>query len=277
MPEITTAESFSGAELREAMVDAFSDYQIPLTLSQPAFDLMMKQRGLDRRHSRVAIVDGRVAAIWLMSLRDERAYLISSGTRPTFRGRGLAKTLAQNCIAALADIGVRSIQLEVLRDNEKAIRLYQSIGMQLRRRLDCYTVTARSGVRNDADMSSVPWQLIETEVANIRDWEPTWQNSDASMRAIAGVLHCVALRDQHGLSGYVIAETTTATLHQLAVRQDMRRRGVGRALIGTLLSRLNAPVLRLLNVQSDDQSFRGLMQCLDASETAGQYELKMDL
>ncbi|MBT5433435.1 MAG: hypothetical protein P8Q36_20145 [Alphaproteobacteria bacterium] len=79
----------SEQQLCEAMIDAFSDYQLPLNLTLRSFQFMMVQRGLDLNASRVAVVDGSVAAIWLVAVRERNAYLISSGTRPRFRSKGL--------------------------------------------------------------------------------------------------------------------------------------------------------------------------------------------
>ena len=140
--EILPATGWSAEALREAMLDSFSDYAIPMQLSQPDFDAMMRQRGLDLPSSRVALIDGTVAAISLTSVRDGQAYLISSGTRPAYRSRGLAWAMTAGSLAYLREVGARSFQTEVLRNNELALPLYLSLGMTKLRKLDCYRITA---------------------------------------------------------------------------------------------------------------------------------------
>lgn len=278
MVRILPATGFSNDSLRVAMQDAFSDYEIPLQLNASAFDLMMQQRGLDRPGSRVALVDEQIAAIWLMAIRGPDAYLISSGTRPMFRARGMARALAKDCLSGLTGRGVRSLRTEVLARNETAAKLYSSLGMRRIRLLDCYTVPAQTGPAAALGEASEPeWHDLMPAAAVLHDWPPSWQNDNQSLNAIADRLLCVALSDATGIAGFAVATRETGTLHQIAVRKDKRRSGVGTDLIGTLQTRLDGKPLRLINVQQDDDAFRALMAHVGARKTVAQYELGMDL
>ena len=276
MFDIISAQEVSNAALASAMGDAFSDYAIPLQVDEAAFTFMMRQRGLDRAASRVAVVDGEVAAIWLVAIRDTRSYLISSGTQPAFRSRGMARALAVSCLEGLRTREVSRFQTEVLRDNETAAGLYRSLGMRLSRELDCY-------VLNDvldgsaAEVDAVAWTQIANAAAGLRDWQPSWQNDDPSVAAIADDVLCLASYDAEGLTGYIAASPDTATLYQMAVRKDARRRGVGRGLVAALQRELPGKPLRFINIQQDDAGFRAFMQACAAKELPGQFELAMEM
>ncbi len=278
MFEVVSAVGFTNEQLREAMQDAFSDYAIPLKLSASSFEVMTRQRGLDLPSSRVALIEGEVAAIWLTAVRGTKSYLISSGTRPVFRSRGLARAMAVDCLAGLKAIGVRSFQTEVLRINETAAKLYYSLGMTQTRSLDCYEIPEQSEAVVVADtLERVDWPNIRERVGELRDWEPSWQNDDLSLDAIAGHLLCLTLADAAGLVGFVVATEKTGTVHQFAIRKDARRAGVGSALVGAARRHLAGKPLRFINVQQDDAVFRRLMNHVGAEAIEGQYELKMDL
>ena len=265
MLRIVPANGFTSEQLREAMQDAFSDYAVPLTLSAQAFDLMMRQRGLDPASSRVALLDGQMAAIWLTAVRGSEAYLISSGTRPAFRSRGIARALAEDCIAGLSASGVHSLQTEVLRTNETAAGLYYSLGMTRTRLLDCYAIPERTEVSGPpADLSLVDWPALRHSVAELRDWRPSWQNDDLSLDAIADQLLCVVSSDGAGVAGFGVATRETGAVHQIAVRRDARRRGIGEALVRTIQFHLQGRPLSFINVQQDDVAFRALMDHVGA-------------
>lgn len=274
--QILSAEAASPNELREAMLDAFSDYALPMRLSQADFDLMMRQRGLDLSSSRIAVLDGEIAAIWLTSVRGGCGYLISSGTRPKYRSQGLARAMAAECLAHLRDRGVASFQTEVLRANENACGLYKSLGMTTRRKLDCYRLTAASGSPH-ATFERVQWESVKDQIGTLRDWAPTWQNSDAAISAISAQLICLAKFDGEALVACAVLNAANGTVHQLAVQKDARRRGLGLSLLCAAKQLSGGADLRLINVHADDAAFRAFMRRAGAEETMGQFELSMAL
>lgn len=112
---LSFAETGLGLEdLRSALLDAFSDYVIPLQPNERQFEAMLKTRGFDADCSMVACCGGEIAAFWNVATRGSRAYLISSGTRAAHRGTGLALQLGQASIAAAKSKGKTSFWLEVI-------------------------------------------------------------------------------------------------------------------------------------------------------------------
>ena len=278
MFEVTPATHVAFDQLHETLLASFSDYAIPMQLSLEAFEMMMRQRGLDLHSSRVALVGGQVAAIWLTSVRAGRGYLISSGTRPQFRSRGLARALANDSLGHMRGQGILSFQTEVLRDNETAAGLYYSLGMTKARALDCYTLPAFQVREPVSDVfEQLHWRDLASRGAMLRDWAPTWQNDDAAMEAIADQLLCVAMIETGELKSYAVVSQNSGTVHQLAVSSDWRQRGMARAALVAIQRHLPETQLRLINVQQDDIAFQALMQSVGATETSGQYELRMDL
>ena len=278
MFEIRDATQCSFEQLRTAMQDAFSDYAIPLQLNAEAFDQMMRQRGLDRSKSRIAVEGGNVVAIWLVSVRTSKAYLISSGTIPSCRSRGISRALAEDCLNGLRKEVVQSFQTEVLRDNKTAAGLYTSLGMTKTRSLDCYLISVQEApTRTQPTFSSMTWSDIASSVEMLRDWAPSWQNSDPSLDAISEQLVCLTRDDGAGLTAYAVCGLRSGNIHQLAVRPDLRRNGLGTDLVRALQHRLPHAPLRFTNVHHDDFAFRSLIKHVGATETAGQYELLMAL
>ncbi|WP_299868211.1 GNAT family N-acetyltransferase [uncultured Roseobacter sp.] len=272
--EIRSAADVQVDALRVAMNQSFSDYALPINLTAEAFDVMMRQRGLDRTASRVAIIDGEMAAIWLVSVRGAAAYLISSGTRPAYRRRGLSRALAVDCLAALKGNGATSFQTEVLIDNKQAHNLYLSLGMTTARVLDCYSLSVPKSAVRRYEVSEVSWPSVAQTAPSLQDFPPSWQNDAASLNAIADDVQCHAVFDDAGAAGYAAVISTTGTLAQIAVRQDRRRMGIAGALLS---SYQDLQSLRVINADNASGTFRAFMTSFGAEPTLGQYELKMSL
>ena len=271
-PRIKTATDLSLADLRAGMLAAFADYAVPMQPSAAAFAFMMRQRGLDPDASRVALVGDAVAAIWLVALRGDASYLIASGTRPEDRGKGLARRLAFEAGAALRVRGARQLRTEVLEGNEVAIRLYRSLGLTVARHLDCYDI-AVGDTDAEPGVASVSWAVAEPALSAFRDWSPTWQNDDASLRAVAEEVRAFAVRESGDVVAAAAVVPRTGALAQIAVRQDRRRRGLGTRLLRAAAGVAPESKLRLVNAQADDHGLASFLQTNWARRTTGQYEL----
>lgn len=273
MTNIYDAERFSEGVLCDAMNQAFSDYSVPMQLSLSGFSSMMRQRGLHRGASFVATMDDQIAAIWLMSVRGRNAYLISSGTKPQFRQRGLARKLAERSLSWLRENSIESLQTEVLVQNTNAHRLYASLGMDVSRPLECYTLARRKAPMPQS-VSKASWQDIAQEVAGFSDVEPSWQNNSLSLEAVANDVHCWVTTDTRGLSGYVVLLPETRTVAQIGVRKDCRRQKIASSLLGACG---DLEPLRFLNVDGRSDDFKAFLEAAGAQHSVSQFELAMKL
>ena len=75
-------------------------------------------------------VDGQPAAVAKRTTLDGATYLSSIGTRPAFRGRGLARLATAAVTADAVAEGSRHVYLGVWAGNDPAIRLYRGLGFE---------------------------------------------------------------------------------------------------------------------------------------------------
>ncbi len=273
MINVYDAERFSKDILCNAMNQAFSDYAVPMQLSLSGFSFMMRQRGLHRGASFVATIDDEVAAIWLMSVRGRNAYLICSGTKPQFRQRGLARKLAERSLSWLRRNSVESLQTEVMVQNANAHRLYASLGMDVSRPLECYTLARRKAPMTQSVVKA-SWQDIAQEVTGFSDVEPSWQNTSLSIEAVANDVHCWATTDSRGLSGYLVLLPETLTVAQIGVRKDCRRQKIASSLLDACS---DLGPLRFINIDGRSADFKAFLKAVGAQYSVSQFELAMKL
>lgn len=270
---ISAATDIPGSSLLTAMNEAFSDYPIPMQMSQEVFALMLRIRGFTAEHSRLAWVDDQIAAFWFVSVRDARAYLMSSGTLPIYRRKGLSKALGQTVIAHLAYRGVKSLQSEVLENNHSARALYRELGFSEHRELVSFSVDSAFSCTTSKEAIEVA-PIPTNAVAHVLwDSTPSWQNNLESLTAAAEDAICFAIRDENGLAAYAAFTPQNATLAQLAVRTDKRRSGLATTLLNYGRSTLGLQKLKIINVDRADTGASAFLKAYGAEPLIYQREL----
>ena len=259
------------------MLEAFSDYVVPMRPSLAQFEAMLCQRSFDPSLTSVALEDGKPVALWLIGRRENAGYLISSGTLPAWRGKGLAQALAGRSEALLKQANVASLQLEVISTNAPAIRVYEKLGFQVTRDLQCYAwADAPEDSRRAHEVTEKNWLALQPAVSNFRDWRPSWQNTDEAVARLGDRLVCLAVETAGETAGYTVVEPETGTLFQIAVNPRYRYKGIGTALIAGAAERAKAK-LRLLNAEAGDKGFARFLERLGAEKSVLQFEMRKEL
>jgi ribosomal protein S18 acetylase RimI-like enzyme len=179
---LTPAAQLSEAELLDLFNAAYSDYLLPMRLTRAAFAEHLAANGIDLACSRVVLDDDEPAAFALIAPRDGAGWVGGIGTVPQYRRRGLGEQALTAGLTALRDRGASVAWLEVIDENQQALRLYEKLGFEVVRDLVVWSLPAR-----DADPPTS--RMLDASAAhdwiraNRRDREP-WQRTDASLAAI---------------------------------------------------------------------------------------------
>lgn len=287
---LDTLRSVEDEKIHEAFLEAFSDYQVPMSMSLADMRAMHTRRGISKAASVGAFgPDGRLVGFILNGdgiwdgLRC--AYDGGTGVLPDFRGRGLSKVLAEESRRRLRALGFKRWLLEVLVENEPAYRTYQGAGFRVTRRFSC----PRGAVPGAADLAQEAAQAAGVDIRPLghrdtarysawRDWKPSWQNSDESVSRTPEALLCLGAWDPKAGDAIAYAVATEGgSVFQLAVRPDRRGEGVGRALACALAAKAPGGTLRYINIQSEDEASLGLMRSLGVADSVDQWEMALDL
>jgi len=269
--------------LYEAFLDAFSDYAVPITSTLEEFLAMHRRRGVSYEAS-VGAFYGEKLVGFIFNGEGEWggvrcAYDAGTGIVPAYRGRGLSKALASEASTRLRSLGFARWLLEVLVENEKAIRTYAGAGFVRTRRFSCLSGTVADAAQTAerlAAKAGVRVRALErgdtARFAPWRDWEPSWQNSDASVARSPERLVVLGAYELDEPVAYAVA-TDKGSVFQLAVRPDARRRGIGRAVAAAIAAGNADGSLRYVNVQSDDEGTLGLLASLGIANARDQWEM----
>lgn len=198
-PEIVIADTsrLSTAELAEAVNAAFAGYFVPIQHSASTFAAACRWFSLDTAASvYLHTPDGKRAGLALLGIRGNRGWCGPFGIVAEFRGQGLARTLAQALIARGTSLGLKSLTLEVMVQNERAIRTYSKAGFTMIRDVSILEGEFKPDFQTQDNPPSCELRNVPLEDALCFSAQigqapsPTWQRQKASllnldMRALA--------------------------------------------------------------------------------------------
>lgn len=282
-----TLRSVDKAQIHRAFLEAFADYAMDASgTTEERLLLRMRKNAVDYDLS-PGLYDGdRLVGFTLIGIDTWggrlSAYDAGTGIVPEFREQGWAKKMFEHALPAVRERGVERFVLEVLQQNEPAIKAYKKSGFEIARALRCY-VGQVSELRTPVPPSDVEIRPIpRTDLAKLEpsiDWLPSFENRFSAVDAIPDHVQIAGAF----VDGVCVGATAYAPplnwLLTLVVDRAHRRRGVGTALIARLAGALPEPATRLtaLNVDGTDAGTRAFFESLGFSHLVDQYEMVRDL
>lgn len=217
---------------------AFSDYLVPIQSSPAILAHMARADSVDFAASRVAVRAGRAVGAALIARRGWTSRLAGMALLPEARRQGVGRALMDQLLAEARARQDHAIVLEVIEQNEPAVKLYEACGFKKVRRL---TGHAGRPAIPPADVALPSLEEIDprelaTFVAAHALPDLPWQISPETI-AHAGPPG-VAYRA--GPSAVLISDPAAPTVAIRALVTDSNARGAGhsRALLHSVFSRI---------------------------------------
>jgi GNAT superfamily N-acetyltransferase len=153
---------------------AYADYFTPVHVDEETLRRMDELWDIDVGRSRVAVLDGEPAGFANLGLRGDVGWIGGVGVAPEHRRSGIGRRLMEAVLAGAPG----DVWLEVIEQNEPALRLYQQLGFATTRMLDVWSwhgdppaATARDvaprPVQDDAPWQSARPNLEELEALEV--------------------------------------------------------------------------------------------------------------
>lgn len=177
------ASNYSLTDLTNFLNEGFEDYFVPVQFTTTAFLNMLRKDGLDLSSSRVLMVEGQPGGIALIARRGWTSRLAAMGISKKMRGQGAGSWLMDELIKEACQREDREMVLEVIEQNEPAVKLYQKYGFQMVRRLiGCIRKEAKENQKSDLQetdlrrlgqliaqhgLPDLPWQVSSESVAQM--------------------------------------------------------------------------------------------------------------
>lgn len=267
------------AALHAALLEAFSDYIVPFQLTESQFKNHIALNAVDINNSVGAFSDGKMIGFTLNGFGfwngKPTVYDAGTGVFPGFRGRGIGAEIFEFMTPVLKQNGIAQILLEVITENEKAVRLYRKMGFEETRRLLLFQQQKPSAYGSNTDFTireiAVPdWKLLKA----FWDGNTSWQNSaEALERSLAGKIILGAFSKEKCV-GYGIVYPKSGNIAQIAVDKNHRRNGVASLLLSEMRKVVGEnELLRVTNVDSELKCAVDFFKNRNFSEALSQFEM----
>jgi GNAT superfamily N-acetyltransferase len=181
--DTVTAFNYPLPDLVRFLNQGFEGYFVPIHIDTVAFLTMLRKDGIDLTASRVLLADERPCGIALIARRGWTSRLAAMGIATEMRSKGAGSWFMEQLVQEALQRGDREMSLEVIEQNEPAVKLYRKSGFQTVRRLigflrkeaekkekDSLTeIDLREMGRLIAEqgLSDLPWQLSGESIAQM--------------------------------------------------------------------------------------------------------------
>lgn len=166
--------------LCELINDAFTGYVGGnMNFAPQLLARIITREDVDLDLSQVIFHDDTPAAIALLARRGRTSRVAMMGVAQRFQGQGIGKQLMQMLETQSRERGDHTLTLEVIEQNPRAVRLYESCGYTVMRRLMGYTGENLSG--EAAPLSQIDPAEAARSVTAWADSHLPWQCSGESL------------------------------------------------------------------------------------------------
>jgi GNAT superfamily N-acetyltransferase len=200
---LVASDTFSYAELAELFTRGYEGYFVPMHFDAPTLAYMVDAWDIDLSRSRVAPGEG----LCNLAVRGHRGWIGGIAVVPEARRRGVGRALME----AVLELAPPTVLLEVIEENEPAIRLYETLGFERTRVLEVWRVDdpplveARSVDPVPLGQHGLPWQREDASLP--ADYERI-EVDDGSMLFRGATIFQLEARDEDAAAALLSRGTT---------------------------------------------------------------------
>lgn len=263
----------------EAIVDcfheSFADYFIDINLPASFWKKRWTSDQVDFNLSFGMYDKGKLVGFVLngIGIHNGKKTALNAGTGviPAYRGQRIVKQLYAHILPIFVENKIKICILEVIQENIKAIRAYQSVGYKIIKNYKCF---AGDIVTNPINNTSCLFHKVKTsnweKYAPLNAYGHSWGNSKTSIE-IAAEYEYWEMTDNTELIGYFIVHPTSGTIAQLEIKnQNWSKYG---AALFNKMATIQTKV-RINNLDEKDAAKIKCLQTTGLKSTIDQYEME---
>lgn len=278
MIEFKSLKGISTSQILETFNESFSDYLVPMKLNLEQLETKLYTENINWDFSIGVFFNQDLVGLILHFDDFEKGkkllYNGGTGVIPSQRGNRLTQKMYEHFIPIFQENGIEEVVLEVLAENEKAVKSYHKTGFETERIVKCF----KGKIPNDLQQNK------ELEIKEILqpDWDtfqsfwdvlPTWQNSPSvldrtSTKKILGAYL------EGSLVGYLVYNPTSKRLNQIAIHPQQRRKYIAESLLSYAGKNDDSDFV-VLNVDEDAVGLISLFNKMNWTNTVDQLEMRL--
>ncbi|NNE13995.1 MAG: GNAT family N-acetyltransferase [Saprospiraceae bacterium] len=271
---IKSLENIAPEKIIDCLHLSFSDYTLPVKMS---YAYWVERWGAARIDYALSFgyfdLDDLVGFVLHgIDTRYDKISFFNMGTGviPAFRGRKIVKQIYDMCYHNLVRAGCEQGLLEVLQNNNIAIRTYQSVGFKLSQELISYHGKAVD-YPNDFIFIKIDDYNVE-DYNHLKTRHLSWEQTDATITYNPNEFDCYELRFGNNLYGFAIIKKSNGNLTQFGV-QNGNWTKLGLTLFDHISK--SSPKYRIVNIDKRDTDLISFFKNNNFEEQLKQFEMRL--
>ncbi|WP_106914553.1 GNAT family N-acetyltransferase [Chryseobacterium aurantiacum] len=279
--EFKTLKNLDVEELLSVFNLSFSDYVVPFHLTRELLNFKIATEKIDLSLSVGAFENEKLIGFILQAEKMENgegmAYNAGTGVVPEGRGKGLVRKMYDFIIPVLKEKNINTLVLEVIDENQKAIRAYENLGFTIVRRLLCFNGNINPMKDNPEivikELTGFQWETF----CSFWDIEPSWQGSAFVLKDMKKDCTVLGAFKGERLVGYAVYNSKVRKIYQVAVDKNYRKQSIGTTLFEAIKSNINGQTVSLNNVDEISEGTRIFLNKIGLENKVSQFEMKREI
>ncbi len=278
-----TLQGVSLESVRTALIKAFEGYAISMNPTLEEFRSRMERVGFVPALSAGVVSSEELRGFVLVgagTFEDTKTvYNAGTGVLSPYRGNRLTRKMYDFLLPRWKETEISQTVLEVIDTNKVAVKAYESVGLQIRRKFLC----AKLHKPITQTSAQIP---IKMHKVNLPDWEayqplalynPSWQFSqEAIMRGLQNEVVLEAY-EKTTLVGYILFTPHLARISQFGVHPEYRKCGIEHQMVRAVQLLTHRTNVSILNVEQTAHEALQMLEEMGFIPWITQYEMQMHL
>ncbi|HUR99537.1 MAG TPA: GNAT family N-acetyltransferase [Pyrinomonadaceae bacterium] len=276
------ADEFS--VIHKTFVAGFADYIIQFELSERQFQNHITLNNVDLDRSAGCFDAERPVGLSLngFGMWEGKSTVYDAGTTviPEYRRRGISRTMFDWMIPAFTAEGYKQFLLEVITNNDPAVRLYELLGFRKTRELLLLECEPEISLERPAPADVEIREIHRHEnipYTSFWDGKPSWQNSPDAIQRSVRMKRLIGAFIGDTCVGYIVFAAGVGRLAQLAVHRDHRRKGIATRLMREMQKDAPGQKLHVINLDEGMTESVVFFQNLGFRKVLAQFEMLREL
>jgi ribosomal protein S18 acetylase RimI-like enzyme len=275
--DLRSLGQFTMEELTAAYNQTRVDYIVPMPMNVARLQEYVHNYDVDVDASAVVLVDGVIMGLIMLGVRPGHTWITRLGVIPSRRRFGAGQRLMERLIAHSRHLKATSVQLEVIKNNEPAHKLFLKLGFRETREL---LIIRRPPIPVSQHVPLYKHQVLNYHQAlgllHQRRSLPSWLDETPSL-INAGNLAALRVELAGGAWGWLVYQATVFQLGRMVMQTEAGYPyDIGRALLHALHTRYPATDTKSENLPANDPHWPAL-QAMGYLESFRRIEMRLDL
>lgn len=271
--EIRNLSGYSTEVIVQCLLSAFENYFVRLPISVEYWENRFTAARVDRSMSFGMFENDRLIGFIINGIDQHEGKLTAfnsgTGVLPAYRGKGIVDDLYAHALPVFRERGVQKCMLEVIQENERALKVYRRIGFRVKRSLTSWKGTL-PGAPESFRLKKVDFQKI-FDHGLYRPQLYSWDNmAEAVLLSEATKDTFLLLDENETVKGYFTMGAGGQVVQLMAVREEELS-----AVVKSL-----APIsheIKFGNIPQERENLLNVLESLGFENTINQYEMEFHL